>query len=250
MGSNYAFLKNVFINKSFPLDHSIVRKNAFKFYFILNKTTPSSPSHETQETNKQNLQQKPPPPTNRSNKITSIKWSYHEHCTFMHQPEKFEKLYPASSTQLLPFLTHSPSAAFLRPFTLPPSPDLHITFPIPNPLQHLSLCLCLYLSVSLSLSPPSPSDCLWECPPPPCPSPPPPHSPLLFFIRQELNAFFVSALFFFLSNTGVELITGCMLIMYNWVMYACVHLVLWTHYVLCGNSHVSNFTHSFMPIWI
>ena len=46
------------------------------------------------------------------------------------------------------------------------------------------------------------------------------------------------------------LIYGCMLIMYNGVMYACVHLALWTRYVLCGNSHVSNSTHSLMPICI
>ena len=221
------------------------------------KATPSSPSHKTQETSKQNLQQKPPPTTNKSNKITSMKWSYRKYCIFVPQPEKLEKLYPASPNQLLPFLTHSPTAAFLRPFTLPPSPDLHITFPLPNPLQHLFLCLCLYLSPSLSLS----AQSFWllvRVPPSPLPfSPPPPHSPLLLFIRQELNAFFVCALFFSLSNTGVELLrcstalfTGCMLIIYNWVMYACVHLVLWTHYVLCGNSHVSNFTHSFMPIWI
>ena len=82
-------------------------------------------------------------------------------------------------------------------------------------------------------------------------------SPLSFSLtvlyKISIDCFF-SLLF---SNTGIELIrcstalfTGSMLIMYNWVMYACVHLTLWTRYVLCGNSHVSNFTYSFMPVCI
>ena len=75
-------------------------------------------------------------------------------------------------------------------------------------------------------TPPGPSDCLWEWLFPP--------SPLLFFI--SIDIFLPPP--FPPRNTGVELIrcsaalfTGCMLIMYNWVMYACVHLALWISYV-------------------
>jgi len=82
----------------------------------------------------------------------------------------------------------------------------------------------------------------------------------LFFslsLREALTALFFSPpppL-----NTGIELIrcstalfTGCMFIMYNWVVHACVQLAQWTHYVLCGNSHVSIFyllTHSCLYVY-
>ena len=41
-----------------------------------------------------------------------------------------------------------------------------------------------------------------------------------------------------LIRCSTVLFTGCMLIMYNWVMYAWVDLAMWTRYVLSGNSRV------------
>ena len=67
-------------------------------------------------------------------------------------------------------------------------------------------------------------------------TPPRPLS-LTVLYKISIDCFFLLIFFFsfLFSNTGVELIRccaalfiGCMLIMYNWMMYACVHLALWT----------------------
>ena len=75
-----------------------------------------------------------------------------------------------------------------------------------------------------------------------CAAPPPP--PLTVLYKISIDCSFFSCFF---SNTGVELIkcsaalfTGCMLVMYNRVMYACVHLALWSRYVLFGKSDDKN----------
>ena len=41
-----------------------------------------------------------------------------------------------------------------------------------------------------------------------------------------------------LIKCSTALFAGCILIMSIWVIYACVHLALWTRYDVCENSHV------------
>ena len=68
-------------------------------------------------------------------------------------------------------------------------------------------------------------------------------SPLLFFISIECFSFLLQYWSYDLIRSSTALFTGCKLIMYNLMMYAHVHLALWTRYVICGHFHVLNFTH-------
>ena len=49
-----------------------------------------------------------------------------------------------------------------------------------------------------------------------------------------------------LIKCSTALFAGCILIMSIWVIYACVHLALWTRYDVCENSH--SLVHAYMYI--
>ena len=70
------------------------------------------------------------------------------------------------------------------------------------------------------------------------PPPPPPPPPFTVLYKISIDCCFLFQYYSWIDQWFAALFAGCILMMYNWVMYASVRLALLPRYVLCGNSHV------------